>query len=174
MISPGVGGWVSKKLRCETSGNRGGLTSDLRAAGTFPPLDCFYVCVPPTDWRLSFSGFMWYSCPYLFSYSYPVVWYSSPYLFSYSYPVIRSPPMFLCVLVRGSPCLCTVWSYAFFLSVSFGCSRHSGRTLYLVRLRDSSLIFCRFLPSRLFLREAFFRVFPGLCWFLCVFPACRN
>ena len=105
---------------------------------------------------------MWYSCPYLFSYSYPVVWYSSPYLFSYSYPVIQSPLMFLCVLVRGSPCLCTVWSYAFFLSVSFGCSLLSGRTLYLVRLRDSSLIFCRSLPSRLFLRKVLFRAFPGL------------
>ena len=51
---------ISKKLRCETSGNRGGLTSDLRAAGTFPPLDCFYVCVPPTDWRLSSFGLVWY------------------------------------------------------------------------------------------------------------------
>ena len=68
-------------------------------------------------------------------------------------------PLFL---VRGSPCLCTVWSYAFFLSVSFGCGLYSGRTLYLVRLCDSSLIFCRSLPSRLFLRKVLFWAFPGL------------
>ena len=136
-------GWVGlEKTPLSTSGNRGGLTSDLKLLETFPPLDCSYVWVPPTDWRLSSLGLVWYSCPYLFSYSYPVVWYSCPYLFSYSSPVIRSPPMFLCVLVRGSPCLCTVWSYAFLLSVSFGCSLLSGRNLYLVRSRDSSLVFC--------------------------------
>ena len=56
-------------------------------------------------------------------------------------------------------------SYGRMLSLypySFGWSPLSGRSLCLVRSRDSSLVFFQSLPSRLFLRELPFRALPGL------------